>query len=286
MALRSVSTPNQSSRSGAKPKYIVHHHMASTGFEGVLESWRTGRKQGSCHVAISNTGERVRVVGDNLRAWSLSSAKFDGMALVTEIANESMGGSWPVSDAAHEAAAQQTAEWSAQYGIPLTREYVIDHGEVFTRHRMSYPTACAGGLDMDRVVARAVQIRDGIVGAVLAAVSSAPAAVSAAASGGGSWAAHLPNNAGQRRVQAGLAGRRPSRYTGPVDGVFGINTWKGVQKSLVGVGYTGPIDGIPGANTCRLVQVYAQRFGDYTGPVDSILGPNSWAGFALGLERP
>lgn len=90
--------------------------------------------------------------------------------------------------------------------------------------------------------------------------------------------------ADQARIQQALANR--GRYDGPVDGVWGPNTIKGIQTTCANVGYTGPIDGIPGPNTCYFVQVYAQKFGDYTGPVDKVLGPNSWAGFALGLERP
>lgn len=90
--------------------------------------------------------------------------------------------------------------------------------------------------------------------------------------------------ADQARIQAALAAR--GRYNGPIDGVWGSNTIKGIQTTCANVGYTGPIDGIPGPNTCHYVQVYAAKFGDYTGPIDSVLGPNSWNGFALGLERP
>lgn len=99
----------------------------------------------------------------------------------------------------------------------------------------------------------------------------------------GSWD-YNPEAADWRRIQAALKAR--GRYSGPVDGIPGVNTHKGVQLTCKNVGYTGPIDGIPGPNTCHYVQVYAARFGDYTGPIDSVLGPNSWAGFALGLERP
>ena len=90
--------------------------------------------------------------------------------------------------------------------------------------------------------------------------------------------------ADKARIQAALKAR--GRYDGPVDGVWGPNSIKGIQTTCANVGYTGPIDGIPGPNTCYYVQVYAQKFGDYTGPVDKVLGPNSWNGFALGLERP
>ncbi|MGL5860143.1 MAG: cutinase family protein [Phycicoccus sp.] len=93
-----------------------------------------------------------------------------------------------------------------------------------------------------------------------------------------------PDAATQQRIQTALKAR--GRYAGPEDGVWGVNSIKGIQTTVKNVGYTGPVDGIPGSNTCRYVQVYAKKFGSYLGPVDGILGPNSWAGFALGLERP
>ena len=102
--------------------------------------------------------------------------------------------------------------------------------------------------------------------------------------GGTTWAWNAPDSTTQKRIQQDLANR--GRYSGPIDGVWGVNSIKGIQTTCANVGYTGPIDGVPGPNTCHYVQVYAQRFGSYTGPVDSILGPNSWNGFALGLERP
>jgi len=102
--------------------------------------------------------------------------------------------------------------------------------------------------------------------------------------GGTTWAWNAPDSATQKRIQQDLANR--GRYSGPIDGDWGVNSIKGIQTTCANVGYTGPIDGVPGANTCHYVQVYAKQFGSYTGPVDSILGPNSWSGFALGLERP
>lgn len=100
----------------------------------------------------------------------------------------------------------------------------------------------------------------------------------------GDWEWWQPDAAMQARIQQALKNR--GRYSGPVDGAWGPNTIKGIQTTIRNVGYTGPIDGVPGRNTCYYVQVYAQRFGSYQGPLDSKLGPNSWAGFALGLERP
>lgn len=108
--------------------------------------------------------------------------------------------------------------------------------------------------------------------------------------GNSSWAFNPPNAAMQKRIQQGLHDRtkfgQKSRYNGPIDGIWGVNTIKGIQETIRGVGYKGLIDGIPGPDTCYYVQVYAQKFGGYKGPIDRVLGPNSWESFARGLELP
>lgn len=73
-------------------------------------------------------------------------------------------------------------------------------------------------------------------------------------------------------------------YTGPIDGVPGVNTYAALQRGVRGYGYTGPIDGVPGPNTWAGVQRLAARWG-YTGPVDGAMGPNSWRGFARFLNQ-
>lgn len=68
-------------------------------------------------------------------------------------------------------------------------------------------------------------------------------------------------------------------YTGPVDGVPGVNTYKALQRAMGAYGYTGPVDGVPGVNTWSAVQRMGTQWG-YTGPVDGVMGPNSWRAFA------
>ncbi len=114
--------------------------------------------------------------------------------------------------------------------------------------------------------------------------TNAQLAISAWSPGGSSWAFNPPAASMQARIQQALKNR--GRYSGPVDGAWGVNSIKGIQTTAKNVGYSGPINGVPGANTCHYVQVYAARFGGYTGPIDSVLGPNSWNGFAVGLEAP
>ncbi|KFA88421.1 GH25 family lysozyme [Archangium violaceum] len=74
-------------------------------------------------------------------------------------------------------------------------------------------------------------------------------------------------------------------YTGVVDGVPGVNTWKGVQTVITNHGYySGPIDGIPGENTWKGVQRLAQ-LGGYTGPVDGYPGQYTYLGLTHWLAQ-
>ena len=280
LATRSISTPNKGPRTVPQISYIVLHHMAGTSFEAVLKSWSTGAKQGSCNYAISNEGAIVEVVPEKLRSWSLSSAVWDSAAITFEIENESAGGSWPVSAAATLATARVVADLCDRYGIPATRDRIIGHREVYTRHGAGYPTACPGGLDLDGIVAAAGAI---LSGNAAAAPAYASAPVAAAPAG---WIYWEPNGTGvAARVQAALKNR--GRYNGRVDDEFGPLTRIGVQLTLkVSGDFDGLLDGVIEGGGCRGIQTYAERFGDYTGGVDSRLGINSWRGFALGLERP
>ncbi|MBB5873577.1 hypothetical protein F4553_007011 [Allocatelliglobosispora scoriae] len=68
-------------------------------------------------------------------------------------------------------------------------------------------------------------------------------------------------------------------YTGPVNGVPGVNTYAALQRAMRGYGYTGPVNGVMGVNSWRAVQTLAADYG-YTGPLNGVMGPNSWRGFA------
>lgn len=93
----------------------------------------------------------------------------------------------------------------------------------------------------------------------------------------------LPTRSQWLVIQGGLKKRH--RYSGPIDGVPGINTWKGVQLTArAGGGYSGPIDGVPGHNTWVAVQTYAKHWGGYLGPIDGVPGFNTWQGFANGVK--
>jgi hypothetical protein len=103
---------------------------------------------------------------------------------------------------------------------------------------------------------------------------------------GAVWETNPPSEAVQKRIQVALAKR--GRYSGPENGVFGENTWRGIQFTVSvknGNTYIGLVNGIPGKLTCIAIQTYAKKYGGYTGPINAILGPNTWEGFARGLEK-
>lgn len=101
-------------------------------------------------------------------------------------------------------------------------------------------------------------------------------------SGGGAGSSPIPGPSSSEGVTLQEIAQAGG-YTGPVDGVPGVNTWRGVQQVMRGYGYTGPVDGAPGTNTYAAMQRLAQK-GGYTGPVDGALGVNSWKGLQTVLR--
>lgn len=115
---------------------------------------------------------------------------------------------------------------------------------------------------------------------------AAPAPAPVPQTVGAAWATNPPSEEVQKRIQVALAKR--GRYQGPQNGIFGENTWRGIQYTVStknGNTYTGLINGIPGKLTCVAIQEYAKKYGGYRGPINAILGPNTWEGFAEGLEK-
>lgn len=278
---RSITTPNRSSRNGRRIDHVVLHHGATTNGQWMEDIMRTGSKEVSANYVQRSNGDLIGVVPEESRSWSLSSAEWDGRSITVETENESANG-WTISAAASEKLARLVVDVAGRYGFPINRDTVLGHREVHSRHGASYATACPGGLDLDWIVARAQQVQAGGGGALPPVSTPSTPAAAAPSSGWNFW---IPDAAMQARIQRALAAR--GRYAGPCDGDWGVESVRGIQRTIAQAGfYSGPIDGIAGAATCAGVQRYAAKFGDYQGPIDSALGINSWAGFALGLERP
>lgn len=244
---RTVATRNQSGREGQKITTIVLHHMASTNLEGTLHMWTAETRVGSANYAIGNEGQIVGVVPEGLRSWSLGStsdggkgAAFDRHSVTFEIENQSLGGSWPVSHAAHEATAKVVSDLCKRYGIACNRTQILGHREVWTRYHASYPTACPGGLDMDWIVARAKQLLG--KGGTPGTTTSGTGAVRPDPETGG----HNASAWSTRAIQAALIKLRYDLGPTGADDAYGVKTTAAVhkfevdQKLSVDVGIAGP----------------------------------------------
>jgi len=282
---RSITTPNQGTRGGRTIQYFVIHHMATTNGDWTENAMHTGSKEVSANYIQRSNGDLIGVVPEELRSWSLSSAEWDGKSVTVETENLSTTG-WTISDAAYHKLALLAVDLHQRYGLPLDRNHIIGHREVYTRFGASYATACPGGINLDRVVdlARSMVNQAPLPAANVctstpASVSSAPAGVIAQTS---TTDDGIPGEIFWMRMQ--LWGQRYGGYTGPLDGVMGVNSWAAVQRILAREsGYTGPADGDPGVNTYKAIQRWASRYG-YTGPIDGVPGPNTWRAIAKALN--
>lgn len=163
-----TNTSQKSSRQGAKIDTILLHHMAGTDAAGVVHLMETGARQVSANYAIGRDGHAWGVVPEEERAWTSGAsgdggrgAAWDRRSITFEIADDVAGDAhgWPISAASFDKVAHMIADIAHRYGIPLDRDHVIGHRELWTRYRASYPTACPGSLDLDAIVARAITIK-------------------------------------------------------------------------------------------------------------------------------
>lgn len=150
----------RSSRTGPI-RYVILHHGATTSDEVMISMMVSGSRQVSAQAVVKDD-RRTGVVPEEYRAWTSSSAYWDGHACTIECANESTNG-WTISDASYESMAILLADWSTRYQFPLVRNgvnsTVFGHSELYRWFGDSYATACPGGMDIDRVVRRANEIK-------------------------------------------------------------------------------------------------------------------------------
>jgi peptidoglycan hydrolase-like protein with peptidoglycan-binding domain len=278
-----------SSRQGNKIDMVILHHSATTNVNTVLGMMETGSRTVSANYVLGNDGHIYGVVPEELRAWTSGAstdggkgAQFDRRAITFECANLSVNG-WTISDATYTSLAKLLADFHQRYGIPLDRDHVVGHRELYTRWRASYSTACPGGMDIDRVVREArARVGQGGVNTVgghastsngdpilesgnQSAYSTAAIQKAVGATADGVWG---PDTRGKVKAWQQAHGLTPDGIVGPktavamfgskpvitpagltVDGNWGAQTTRALQKAL-GVG----VDGQLGPQTYRALQ--------------------------------
>lgn len=282
LARRTYSTSQKSSRQGAKIDMVICHHAATTNAEQVISMEVSGSREVSSNYVITNTGEIVGIVEEESRAWTSGSssdggkgAAFDRRAITFECADERNGDPWPISGASQEAIVNLLVDVHQRYGIPLDRDHVVGHRELYTRWGASYATSCPGGMNVDDLVNRA-----------RARVGQPPVPPKNTGSGGSS--AGDPEgvivNRSVRDIQNFLLSKGISVGPDGADNEWGPNTEAGVkmfQKS-VGIdddGVWGPITdgkafGAPadGLTPPPFPLPQGWYFGPRSGPTESVSG--------------
>lgn len=243
LAHRTYSTQQKSSRQGAKIDMIICHHAATTNAEQVISMEVSGSREVSSNYVITNTGEIVGIVEEEMRAWTSGSstdggkgAAFDRRAITFECADASNGDPWPISGASQQAIVNLMVDVHQRYGIPLDRDHVVGHRELYTRWGASYPTSCPGGMNVDDLVNRA-----------RAAVGQPPVAPIQGGGGGGYSAGDVTVNRSATDIQTFLEQHGFSVGSHGIDGDIGPDTIAAIKAFQRSVGLDD--DGIWGPQT-------------------------------------
>lgn len=167
-------TSQKSSRNGATVDHFLVHHAVSTNWHAVLDLMM-GAKEVSANYIIGNGGEIISVVPEEYRAWTSSSAAWDGRSITVEVCNSALNGGaandpdgYPISPAAQDALQRLIADVGRRYGFTPIRDglnsTVLSHRDLADWFGDSYGTQCPGGFIWYRlpaIAARAVEINSG-----------------------------------------------------------------------------------------------------------------------------
>lgn len=181
-AVRVGDSPNQDPRR-ASVSQVILHHTASTG--DVEEIWnmfmQPNSRDVSANFLIAQNGDVYEVVNpDTGRAWTTGSGPGgtlspDHSAITMECMDEEGAPGWTQSAASQEAIAEVIAWAAERYGFdPVRGVNVRGHREM-----PGQSTACPGGMPMDSITVRAIEILNG--GGSSAAEEAAKAAAAKAA---------------------------------------------------------------------------------------------------------
>lgn len=126
----------------AKIDRITIHHMAGNLTLAGCASAVSGRN-GSVNYMIDSSGKIGVMVDEKYRAWTSNSRSNDMRAVTIEVANDSGGPSWHVSDKAIAALIKLCADICKRNGIK-SLNYTGDTSGNLTMHKWFTATACPG----------------------------------------------------------------------------------------------------------------------------------------------
>lgn len=142
----------------SKIKGVIIHHADTTDVRVVQRMFATTAYEVSAN-AIGTARGIIAAVPENMRAWTSGSkydggkgAQFDHERATIEFVNKTRSPDYLIDDETYEHGAAWIAYLADKYGFAINRDTVIGHRELWTRYGASYPTACPGGIDLDRLV--------------------------------------------------------------------------------------------------------------------------------------
>lgn len=153
-AARRGDSPNSSPRTARIELFIIHHYAGFTPPDQAWNRFMTANDRDVCPTWQVNADGSVFECMDPDRRRPWTSGAVDNRAVTVETQNITGAPDWLCSDASHEAIAALVAFAHARWGIPLDRSHVIGHREA----PGAYATACPGGINLDWIVTRAIQI--------------------------------------------------------------------------------------------------------------------------------
>ena len=296
-----------SSRGGANIEGAIIHHDAGLDAEDYVANSNDRNSHPTYH--INRKGEAAGIVNPARRPSSTAHG-VDQIAITFELANESVGGEWPIGNPTLETLIQ-TLLWhesqSARRGFVRNQRGVEQGGFFIGYHAQYVSTACPGKFMIDRIDwlvgelnRRKAAGEGGIPPMQVPPIKTQPAAVvqpkptgnvvGPVLASGSDWAYRRPAGELAKRVVRALQGKGRLDSGYPNDGDPQAVFDKAVQRTL---NYSNIFNGLEDGDIRRGgtygVQDYAIAFGDYTksgGRRDGRPEGLSWSCFALGLERP
>lgn len=137
-------SPNKSVMSNKVNTHIVIHHMAGNlTVEQCGSVFSSSGREASSNYGVDTKGRVGMYVEEKDRSWATSSREIDSKAVTIEVANDTIGGNWHVSDTALNKTIELCADICKRNGIKRLN-YTGDKSGNLHAHRWYASTACPG----------------------------------------------------------------------------------------------------------------------------------------------
>ena len=123
-------------------RITIHHCAGVCSLESLSSIIRS--REVSYNYGIDNSGRIGLYVDESHRAWTSSSPSNDHMAVTIEVSNSSVGGDWPVSNAAYASLLNLCEDICRRNGIRALTYTGRLEGSNLTMHQWFANTACPG----------------------------------------------------------------------------------------------------------------------------------------------